>query len=261
MGGILGLHAKAFAEDAQSPYRLNLALDLTILGVGGAGWAVPQLFLDQIVKPSCPCDTREINAFDRGIAGRNQRTLSTISDIALVAVVALPFGLEALDVRASDDTFLGWLQDAVVIGETIVVNGALDGLVKLGAQRPRPLLYGEKPGSPALNDRGNYLSFYSGHTSTAFAAGLSYAQTFALRHPHSPYRPLVYAVAGGTGAAIGMLRIMSGKHFPSDVLVGAAIGSALGLVIPWLHTRDRSLQLSAAALPNGIAVTLLGGLQ
>ena len=29
----------------------------------------------------------------------------------------------------------------------------------------------------------------------------------------------------------------AGFHFPSDVLVGAAVGTTLGVLVPWLHTR------------------------
>jgi hypothetical protein len=39
----------------------------------------------------------------------------------------------------------------------------------------------------------------------------------------------VWAGAGALGAATGVLRIRAGQHFPTDVLVGAAVGTAFGI--------------------------------
>jgi membrane-associated phospholipid phosphatase len=29
--------------------------------------------------------------------------------------------------------------------------------------------------------------------------------------------------------------VAAGKHFPSDVVVGALVGTGVGLLVPWLH--------------------------
>jgi membrane-associated phospholipid phosphatase len=36
-------------------------------------------------------------------------------------------------------------------------------------------------------------------------------------------------------ALIGVARVAAGSHFPTDVLVGAAAGAAIGIAIPALH--------------------------
>jgi membrane-associated phospholipid phosphatase len=41
----------------------------------------------------------------------------------------------------------------------------------------------------------------------------------------------------GTAAAVGGLRIAAGKHFPTDILAGAAVGSLVGYLVPRLHLR------------------------
>jgi membrane-associated phospholipid phosphatase len=41
-------------------------------------------------------------------------------------------------------------------------------------------------------------------------------------------------------ATVGTLRVLSGKHFPTDVLTGAVVGSALGWLIPELHRNKGS---------------------
>ena len=68
-----------------------------------------------------------------------------------------------------------------------------------------------------------------------FATGLSYARTFALRHPESPSRRVVYGAAILGGTTVAALRAAAGRHFPTDVLTGAVVGSAVGLAVPALH--------------------------
>jgi len=52
---------------------------------------------------------------------------------------------------------------------------------------------------------------------------------------HLPHRTrntlLLYAGAPGVTA----LRVAAGKHFPTDVLASAALGSGIGWVVPTIH--------------------------
>jgi membrane-associated phospholipid phosphatase len=78
-------------------------------------------------------------------------------------------------------------------------------------------------------------SFFSGHTSISFASIVFLARTYAALHPDSRWKPVVWATGISTATLVGILRILSGKHFPTDVLVGALVGSFIGFVIPKLH--------------------------
>ena len=78
-------------------------------------------------------------------------------------------------------------------------------------------------------------SFYSGHTSDAFAMVIALYTTHRLRHDEDANHWLFVGLP--FAALTGYLRIAADKHYASDVLAGAAAGSVVGWVIPELHKR------------------------
>jgi membrane-associated phospholipid phosphatase len=99
-----------------------------------------------------------------------------------------------------------------------VVAGAygLNYAVKVVVRRRRP----ELPGLPALTPTVSGLSFPSAHATTSFAAARAYA---GLAPAAALYgAALVFAVS----------RPYLGVHYPSDVLAGAALGTAVASVWP-----------------------------
>lgn len=92
----------------------------------------------------------------------------------------------------------------------------------------------------AANCGGSPASFFSGHTAlTAAAAGLTCA--------HHQFLPLygggwadraACAAAIAASASTGLLRVMSDRHYMSDILVGGAFGFLVGYGVPrLLHYR------------------------
>ncbi len=145
--------------------------------------------------------------------------------------------------------------DGLVTGQAVLVNVALNQMVKYAVHWPRPFIYGIQSGAE-LTKNDSYYSFYSQRTSIAFAAGISYARTYALRHPARRRRWLVYTAAVGGGSAVASMRVVAGRHFPTDVMTGAAAGTGVGLLIPWLHHKDTAASLTMLPVPSGAAVSL-----
>jgi membrane-associated phospholipid phosphatase len=155
--------------------------------------------------------------------------------------------------------------------EAIALNGAINGLIAGFASRERP--YREACVGPEerqirdCRESKRYRSFFSGHTSTSFtSAGLMCAHHANLPLYGGGAAEAWMVCLGGfaTAATVGLMRVMSDQHFMSDVLTGAAIGTAVGLGVPWLlHYRGGARASDAPAKAGSISIqfipTLLGG--
>lgn len=123
--------------------------------------------------------------------------------------------------------------------EAIVIGGATTGLLKGVLGRARPLVVGDTvPNSFAFFRgfrRGDaYMSFPSGHATSAFAAAsvvTSETQRFWPGHTW-----LVAPVMYGGATLVGLSRMYNNAHWASDVALGAAIGTFSGIkVVRYSH--------------------------
>ncbi|MFL3007439.1 MAG: phosphatase PAP2 family protein [Candidatus Neomarinimicrobiota bacterium] len=105
--------------------------------------------------------------------------------------------------------------------EILSINGLITNVVKYTTQRQRPYsFYLNK------NDEESYKSFFSGHTSTAFAIGTSTAKM--LTQYSNIDKRIIWLSTLGLASVTGYLRIAADKHYFSDVVAGAVVGSFLG---------------------------------
>lgn len=129
---------------------------------------------------------------------------------------------------------------AMMYGETMLLTSGLTYLMKNAFDRTRPFVYNDDPAIPAAlkQERTARKSFPSGHTANAFASMVYLATVFEKTNPDSKHHDLVWAGCLTSAAITGALRIAAGRHFPSDVLIGAAVGSLVGWVVPRVHEVD-----------------------
>jgi membrane-associated phospholipid phosphatase len=73
----------------------------------------------------------------------------------------------------------------------------------------------------------------SAHTALAFAAATSYLVLSGREHLAHRMRNALLLYSGAVG--VSALRLAAGKHFPTDLIVGAALGSGIGWLVPTIH--------------------------
>jgi membrane-associated phospholipid phosphatase len=169
-------------------------------------------------------------------AGRDRA--GTISDFLTLTPQILALVDGALVPVVTDDFNwdVAW-QMSVINLQAIAVTGLLSraGHRYIARERPDVRPCQEDGGYHGLCFGGSNASFPSGHTSAAFAgAGLVCAH-----HMHLPLyggtSDTVACVASMTLATgSGVMRIVSDRHYASDIIVGAAIGTGAGLGLPLL---------------------------
>jgi hypothetical protein len=191
------------------------------------------------------------------------------SDVLLSFNVSYPLLGDALVnaswYRASPDVAT---QLALIDTEAYVLTlGIQQGFANfVGRQRPHGAVCGtdELPENTAACEvRDRYRSFFSGHTSLSFTAAAltcTHHRHLPLHGPQSNWIPCVTGVALAT--ATGTLRIVGDRHYFTDVMTGAAVGSLVGWAVPYLHyrlpprpTRDahsRNLRLLLLPTPGGV---------
>jgi membrane-associated phospholipid phosphatase len=126
---------------------------------------------------------------------------------------AVWFGLNLVLALADPSNRESWLICAALGPLAIGVNYA----VKLVVRRPRPVL----EGLPPLGGAPSSLSFPSAHATSSFAVATAMTRVDGLA-----------ALAFLLALALSLGRPYLGMHYPSDVLAGAALGVALGLIVP-----------------------------
>lgn len=101
-------------------------------------------------------------------------------------------------------------------------------------------------------------SFFSGHSSmSAVGAGLACAHHTALPMYGGGFADTaVCVVLGASALTVGTMRLMSDRHWASDVVFGLAIGGGIGAGLPWLlHYSERGPEpLGFGFLPRNTAV-------
>lgn len=246
-GGIVA-DAPADPSLSTSPPLALGPLDAGLVGAAGllAGFGLLRYYDMSAADPS-RLSRGDVNGFDRWAAGNYSAEAALASNLLFYPLAAAPLLLAALDARAAGTGLEPILVEGVILAEAIAFSAGLNLAVRSLRIHARPYLYGSDAPAEDLRSEEASGSFYSGHASGAFLMGTYLAYTYPLRHPEFRHRAWLWAGALGTASTVAGLRVAAGKHFPSDVIVGAAAGALFGWLFPFLHLRPGTDPASGSA--------------
>jgi len=248
------------AQDASSEshdptdiqYRSSVDVPLTVAAI--AAWGLPAL-----LQGPAPCRWCERSPDGRDSLNRLDRTVrdawrwhdpgpaAKLGDLSLGLAIAIPVGALIVSHGDFDE---GFGRDVLVVLEATAISGALTQVAKYSTRRERPWAhFDDVPPGETLDSAGSTLSFFSGHTSIAFAVVASSGAVASIRGDRSAR--WIWGTGFGVAAATGYFRVAADRHYLSDVLVGALVGTTVGLAVPHLlHRARRSPEPNAVPAPE-----------
>ncbi|MCK5148844.1 phosphatase PAP2 family protein [bacterium] len=213
---------------AQETVDISFGRDACLLG-SAAGLFGLSLILqrDMITPDPSTLNPQQVNIFDRYAIYKCSKTAVVVSDMTLLTAFA-GGAIIAFTLNGGQQKF----NDMLVWGESVLLTAGLTWVIKNGVRRVRPSAYRKSERGEALEKK-SMRSFFSGHTSIAFASAVSAASLWSLRHGGERAEKWIWGSLVGTASICGICRVLAGGHFPTDVIAGALAGS----LIAWLTVR------------------------
>ena len=224
---------------AQSNYELESVRETALLSSGVSASTFAIYLLSKVEPPTREeinnLSREDINSFDRFATYNWSPTASDISDVLIVSQVLSPLILLSSEkIRKDYKTFL------TMNAELYLLYYGITHITKSLAGRFRPYMYNE---NVPLNEKIDYdsrLSFFSGHAAATFASAVFLSTIYSKYYPDSKWKSIVWGSSLFVASLTASLRVISGMHFLSDVLIGAAVGSLIGYFVPLIHeTNER----------------------
>lgn len=225
---------KAKMQPPERMYKINNAVTLPVIGVlgGGSIYGMTIIYSKEKTPEAdiLALKNEDIPEIDRWNAGWRDKQLDEISYYPFYAVMPLPLVLLADKKIAKDKGRIGLMY---------LEAYAIEGIIYVGsvyyADRFRPDVYNADL-ELSYRTNGNFRnSFFAGHVAVTALSTFFIAKVYDDYHPKSGFKWVLYGAATAATAGMSYMRLKAGKHFTTDVLVGAGVGTACGLLVPMIH--------------------------
>ena len=177
-----------------------------------------------------PYNIEKVNPLDAKLAQPYNKTFDDIGDLfvglaGLTVLVAIAIYFFKSNEKAN--AFKVALYDCIVFGISGIYANSLYRFLKTIAGRIRPYMYFANPSQKGIEEGDFYRSWPSGHSANVFITFGFLLCWFAVRHADSKLKKPVLTISFLICISTMILRLLSGNHFLTDVLSGAAIGFAV----------------------------------
>lgn len=225
-----GVAGQAIPSPIQ-PVRYSMrSADAVALGGLGVLAVLPTIVGTALPYAKCaPCDSSSLWGIDRVAVGPLRRRVADISDGFLVLTTTGAGALVGLSRTGPGSA--GW-EDVAVLMEATEAAALITEWAKVLVARPRPMRYTAEAARYPEPEFGR--SFPSGHATFSFAAAAAAASILQRRHELHRYRGQVVLLFSGA-AVTSVLRVAAHRHFPTDIIAGAIIGTTVGWMVPRIH--------------------------
>jgi len=179
--------------------------------------------------------------------------LSNLTGFGATPVLMLGLTAFSASVAAGDGEATGRIiDDTIPILETVLYSELVVQAVKFSFGRQRPFVHFPLQLNTVPTQEDN-LSWFSGHATLTF--GFAVSAGLVAHRRGSALEPVIWATGLTLAAATSYLRMAGDKHYLTDVLAGAAWGTASALVIPRL---THALPDNLSVVPQGTGLAVAG---
>lgn len=249
----LSTSGAARAGDEPSPWTVNYPVDGALIGAFTlGGLALSTLEVDRSRRWRS-----ELLPWDEGVRGRYSRKAATSSDLLGTLTITGP--MFAVVGSGLDESTA---HRGIIYAEAISAGMLLNAVAKYVVQRPRPYAYSVDPELVEMTRRqtkDSHLSFYSGHATIAFTAAVAGSYLYGAQSDDEGARATLWGVELALASATANLRVRAGKHFFSDIAMGALVGAGIGAAIPRLHLGGPNRYSPTAAERYAMGAGLVAG--
>lgn len=221
---------------AELPFASEPRLEIPITAAGAALWIASEGLKPWLAPSECRLCAR--NALDGAVHDslmwQDVQPARRLSDALLFGIVPAFTLASVYAVGRIEGGRHSASENALVLSEALVTAALLTQITKYAVGRERPFLRTQREHGEAMtHGADDNLSFFSGHTSISFALAVGAGSIASLRGYEQA--PWIWAIGVPLAALTGYLRIAADRHYFTDVLTGALVGSAVGVLLPWLH--------------------------
>lgn len=244
----------AKSQGKQFPYALSNT-DYVWISTGAASYAIGYYLGKQITPLTSDqilgLDAGTINGFDQSATSKWNTTLDTYGAIGKYTLFIAPSAM--LISPLLNKQWTPFITYSIMYFEMALLTTGITELTKSLTLRTRPFLYNNnlslEEKELSANEYGDQDSFFSGHSSIAFASAVFLSKTYTDIYGKSVWSKVIWGSSLTVAGLMAYSRYESGQHFPTDIIAGAALGALVGYAIPHFH-HNKGDKLGVVISPN-----------